>query len=93
MLSNDTDVFLRVYYLVPRDEVLDFPQLSTDLDAATDEKGNRELIATNKMGIIDAQLIKGKATVKRVSSEKCDEIPQAGYWWQYKWDIMKKVRS
>ena len=52
-----------------------------------EEELQREIVATNEMDIIKASALSGKLDVKHVRWNEGEEVPQAGYWWRWRWDI------
>ena len=92
-----TECYTRVYFF---DAPADIEGLSenTSLDSSfwstmTVEQADRELVATNRMAIVNAACIQGKATIQHVDLAEGDEIPDSGLWWRTRFDIMNKTIS
>ena len=55
--------------------------------SVTEEEAARELVATNKMAVINYGAVRGRAVAKQVKLEKGEKIPKSGYWWRWKFDV------
>ena len=58
-----------------------------DVPAVTEEEAGRELVATNKMTVINASAVRGRASVKQVKLEEGERVPESGYWWRWRFDV------
>ena len=70
----------------------DLPQLipkgrMSDRRNARKEEVQREVVATNEMGIVKAGAVHGKIDLTYVDWGTGQEVPKRGYWWRWKWDI------